>query len=81
METRGAGIVAQGELIDLLRTHGAGALPTTHARCGAISQPRNPCSTPPVPPGGYLKIVQMDGTVSFASRIRGAKLWLLLKFQ
>jgi 2-polyprenyl-6-methoxyphenol hydroxylase-like FAD-dependent oxidoreductase len=30
METRGAGIVAQGELIDLLRTHGAGALPTTH---------------------------------------------------
>jgi len=31
METRGAGIVVQGELIDLLRTHGAGALPTT--RC------------------------------------------------
>ena len=30
METRGAGIVEQGELIDLLRTHGAGALPTTH---------------------------------------------------
>jgi hypothetical protein len=30
METRGAGIVVQGELIDLLRTHGAGALPTTH---------------------------------------------------
>jgi 2-polyprenyl-6-methoxyphenol hydroxylase-like FAD-dependent oxidoreductase len=31
METRGAGIVVQGELIDLLRTHDAGALPTT--RC------------------------------------------------
>src|SRR5258707_10891675 len=30
METRGAGIVVQGELIDLLRTHGAAALPTTH---------------------------------------------------
>ena len=30
METRGAGIVVQGELIHLLRTHGAGALPTTH---------------------------------------------------
>src|SRR6202023_2865630 len=30
METRGAGIVVQGELIDLLRTHGAGVLPTTH---------------------------------------------------
>ena len=29
METRGAGIVVQGELTDLLRTHGAGALPTT----------------------------------------------------
>ena len=32
METRGAGIVVQGELIDLLRTHSAGALPTTHCR-------------------------------------------------
>jgi 2-polyprenyl-6-methoxyphenol hydroxylase-like FAD-dependent oxidoreductase len=32
METRGAGIVVQGELIDLLRTHGAGVLPTTHCR-------------------------------------------------
>src|ERR1700738_935458 len=32
METRGAGIVVQGELIDLLRTHGAGTLPTTHCR-------------------------------------------------
>src|SRR5260370_19141161 len=32
METRGAGIVVQGELIDLLRTHGADALPTTHCR-------------------------------------------------
>src|SRR6202049_4244531 len=31
METRGAGIVVQGELIDLLRTHGAATLPTT--RC------------------------------------------------
>src|SRR6267154_766550 len=31
METRGAGIVVQGELIDLLRAHGAEALPTT--RC------------------------------------------------
>src|SRR5258708_29976023 len=30
METGGAGIVVQGELIDLLRTHGADALPTTH---------------------------------------------------
>src|ERR1700675_2031336 len=30
METRGAGIVVQGELIHLLRTHGASALPTTH---------------------------------------------------
>src|SRR6202521_3609954 len=30
METRGAGIVVQGELVDLLRTHGADALPTTH---------------------------------------------------
>src|SRR5258708_6678995 len=29
---RGAGIVVQGELIDLLRTHGAGALPTTRCR-------------------------------------------------
>src|SRR3981081_3439994 len=32
MEMRGAGIVVQGELIDLLRTHSAGALPTTHCR-------------------------------------------------
>src|SRR5467141_3019756 len=32
METRGAGIVVQGELIELLLTHGAGALPTTHCR-------------------------------------------------
>ena len=32
METRGAGIIVQGELIDLLRTHSAGALPTTHCR-------------------------------------------------
>ena len=32
METRGAGIVVQEELIDLLRTHGAGTLPTTHCR-------------------------------------------------
>src|SRR6202051_4362752 len=32
METRGAGIVVQRELIDLLRTHSAGALPTTHCR-------------------------------------------------
>jgi 2,6-dihydroxypyridine 3-monooxygenase len=31
MEARGAGLVVQGELIDLLRTHSAGALPTT--RC------------------------------------------------
>src|SRR5258706_1486013 len=30
METRGAGIVVQSELIDLLRTYGAGALPATH---------------------------------------------------
>src|SRR5260370_35048683 len=30
METRGAGIVVQGELIDLLRTDGAVALPPTH---------------------------------------------------
>src|SRR6202521_3761024 len=30
METRGAGIVVQGELIDLLRALGADALPTTH---------------------------------------------------
>src|ERR1700693_613924 len=30
METRGAGIVVQGELVDLLRTHGASDLPTTH---------------------------------------------------
>jgi 2-polyprenyl-6-methoxyphenol hydroxylase-like FAD-dependent oxidoreductase len=30
METRGAGIVVQGELIHLLRTHRAGTLPTTH---------------------------------------------------
>ena len=30
METCGAGIVVQGELIHLLRTHGTGALPTTH---------------------------------------------------
>src|ERR1700731_1235889 len=28
METRGAGIVVQGELIELLRTHGTDALPT-----------------------------------------------------
>jgi 2-polyprenyl-6-methoxyphenol hydroxylase-like FAD-dependent oxidoreductase len=32
METRGAGIVVQGELIDLLRTHGTDALPITHCR-------------------------------------------------
>jgi 2-polyprenyl-6-methoxyphenol hydroxylase-like FAD-dependent oxidoreductase len=32
METRGAGIVVQGELIDLLRTHGADTLPMTHCR-------------------------------------------------
>src|SRR5258707_14882735 len=32
METRGAGIVVQRELIDLLRTHGAAALPTTRCR-------------------------------------------------
>jgi 2-polyprenyl-6-methoxyphenol hydroxylase-like FAD-dependent oxidoreductase len=31
METRGAGIVVQGELIELLRAHGAASLPTT--RC------------------------------------------------
>src|SRR6202166_3205218 len=31
METRGAGIVVQGELIELLRAHGAATLPTT--RC------------------------------------------------
>jgi 2-polyprenyl-6-methoxyphenol hydroxylase-like FAD-dependent oxidoreductase len=30
MEMRGAGIIVQRDLIDLLRTHGAGALPTTH---------------------------------------------------
>ena len=30
METRGAGIVVQREVIDLLRPHGAGVLPTTH---------------------------------------------------
>jgi 2,6-dihydroxypyridine 3-monooxygenase len=30
METRGAGIVVQRDLIDLFRTHGAGTLPTTH---------------------------------------------------
>ena len=30
METRGAGIVVQGELIELLQTHGKDALPTTH---------------------------------------------------
>src|SRR5260370_21541882 len=30
METRGAGIVVQGELIDLLRSYSADALPTTH---------------------------------------------------
>src|ERR1700730_15865897 len=30
METRGAGIVVQGELIELLRTHGKDALPATH---------------------------------------------------
>src|SRR5258705_701030 len=32
METRGAGIVVQSELTDLLRTHGAGILPTTRCR-------------------------------------------------
>src|SRR5271168_1457821 len=32
METRGAGIVVQGDLIDLLRTHGTGALPTTQCK-------------------------------------------------
>src|SRR5207245_5010617 len=32
METRGAGIVVQEELINLLRTHAAGGLPTTHCR-------------------------------------------------
>src|SRR5271156_6713497 len=32
METRGAGIVVQGDLIELLRTHGTGALPTTQCR-------------------------------------------------
>ena len=32
METRGAGIVVQGELIDLLRTHGVNTLPTTRCR-------------------------------------------------
>src|SRR6202047_4890856 len=32
METRGAGLAGQGALIDLLRTHGAGTLPTTHCR-------------------------------------------------
>src|SRR3984893_18246044 len=32
METRGAGIVVQGELIELLLTHRARALPTTHCR-------------------------------------------------
>ncbi|MEA2668970.1 MAG: hypothetical protein QOJ33_1904 [Chloroflexota bacterium] len=39
MEARGAGIVVQGELIDLLRTHGAGALPTT---CCAVRRYLNP---------------------------------------
>jgi 2-polyprenyl-6-methoxyphenol hydroxylase-like FAD-dependent oxidoreductase len=32
METRGAGIVVQGNLVELLRTHGADALPTTQCR-------------------------------------------------
>src|ERR1700694_2204459 len=32
METRGAGIVVQGDLVELLRTHGADALPTTQCR-------------------------------------------------
>src|ERR1700736_4458717 len=32
METRGAGVVVQGDLVELLRTHGADALPTT--QCG-----------------------------------------------
>jgi 2-polyprenyl-6-methoxyphenol hydroxylase-like FAD-dependent oxidoreductase len=32
METRGAGIVVQGELIDLLQTYGANTLPTTRCR-------------------------------------------------
>jgi 2-polyprenyl-6-methoxyphenol hydroxylase-like FAD-dependent oxidoreductase len=32
METRGAGIVVQGDLIELLRAHGADALPTTQCR-------------------------------------------------
>src|SRR6266446_3055318 len=40
METRGAGIVVQGELIELLRTHGKDALPTTHCTVPSVSQPR-----------------------------------------
>jgi 2-polyprenyl-6-methoxyphenol hydroxylase-like FAD-dependent oxidoreductase len=32
METRGAGVVVQGDLVELLRTHGADALPTTQCR-------------------------------------------------
>ena len=40
METRGAGIVVQGELIDLLRTHSAGALPTTHCRMRRYLSPQ-----------------------------------------
>src|ERR1700719_3312806 len=39
METRGAGIVVQGDLIDLLRTHGAGALPTTRCRVRGYLSP------------------------------------------
>ena len=40
METRGAGIVVQGELTDLLRTHGAGRLANDELQRASVSQPR-----------------------------------------
>jgi 2-polyprenyl-6-methoxyphenol hydroxylase-like FAD-dependent oxidoreductase len=40
METRGAGIVVQGELIGLLRTHRAGALPMTHCTVRRYLSPK-----------------------------------------
>src|SRR6266851_9568784 len=53
METRGAGIVVQCELIDLLRTHGADALPT---RTGRRLPPWSSSSSSPSFADGRLTI-------------------------
>jgi 2-polyprenyl-6-methoxyphenol hydroxylase-like FAD-dependent oxidoreductase len=64
METRGAGIVVQGELIDLLRTHGAGALPTTHCAVRRYLSPQGGDGEVQRAPGLHL----VGGDLSHARR-------------